>query len=486
MPTCTFPFFLRIQKFLRFAINGRHFQFAALPFGIATAPRVFMKVMAVMMAVLHSRGIVVLPYLDDLLGKGPSFRACKENVSITLDTLSRLGWLVNRKKSSLVPARMIVFLGMVFNTSQGLVSLPQNKALALQQGVLKLQQPVPHTIRFRMRILGKMVAAMEAIPFAQFHLRPPTARSVSLGQESVHPRSAVPAILSGQAIAGVVDDQILPSSGEAFSPRPLASGHDRRQSPRLGSVFLPPHGTRPVVATGSSSSDKLVGNTSDLAGAAAFPVPPSRTAHLDTVRQRHSCGLRKSSGGHAQQGNHARDSTGASLGREEPVDNFGSLLPRRRKLGSGLPQPTRGRGWGMGPAPRGLPANLPTVGNTGCGPDGVQNEHQGACVRRSVTRPTSVRGGCIGLTMEPVSPSIPVSSVAIASEGHQEDQSRGGPSNSAGTRLARRVWYADLVRLLTDVPWRLPERPDLLHQGPIFHPNSGALCLTAWPLNLGF
>ncbi|CAJ0932788.1 unnamed protein product, partial [Ranitomeya imitator] len=56
-------------RFLRFAILEDHFQFTALPFGLATAPRVFTKVMAAVMAILHSRGVVVLPYLDDLLIK---------------------------------------------------------------------------------------------------------------------------------------------------------------------------------------------------------------------------------------------------------------------------------------------------------------------------------------------------------------------------------------------------------------------------------
>ncbi|XP_077117024.1 uncharacterized protein LOC143773462 [Ranitomeya variabilis] len=55
---------------------------------LATAPRVFTKVMAAVMSILHSRGAVILPYLDDLLVKGPSYRACEESVTVTIDTLS--------------------------------------------------------------------------------------------------------------------------------------------------------------------------------------------------------------------------------------------------------------------------------------------------------------------------------------------------------------------------------------------------------------
>ncbi|XP_061078563.1 uncharacterized protein LOC133111938 [Conger conger] len=45
-------------------------------------------------------------------------------------------------------------------------------------------------------------------------------------------------------------------------------------------------------------------------------------------------------------------------------------------------------------------------------------------------------------------------------------------------------WMADVALLLTDVPWRLPQRRDLLSQGAgtIFHPHPSRLRLTAWPL----
>ncbi|CAJ0916290.1 unnamed protein product [Ranitomeya imitator] len=71
---------------VRFAIDQDHYQFVALPFGLAMAPRVFTKVMASTMDVLHSRGIVVVPYLDKLLIKAPSFKDCELSVSLTIDS----------------------------------------------------------------------------------------------------------------------------------------------------------------------------------------------------------------------------------------------------------------------------------------------------------------------------------------------------------------------------------------------------------------
>ncbi|CAJ0946777.1 unnamed protein product [Ranitomeya imitator] len=81
----------RHQRFLRFAIQGDHYQFMALPFGLASAPRVFTKVMAI----LRSKEILIISYLDDLLIKGPSCRDCDQSVQITL---VHLGWIINREK----------------------------------------------------------------------------------------------------------------------------------------------------------------------------------------------------------------------------------------------------------------------------------------------------------------------------------------------------------------------------------------------------
>ncbi|CAJ0933674.1 unnamed protein product [Ranitomeya imitator] len=100
------PIFPSHQQFLSFAVQEEHFQFVVLPFGLATAPIVFMKVMAAVMAILHARGVVVLPYLDDLLIKGPSHSACEESVRQTLRWWT-LQSSLNQGKSFL-PVRWLV------------------------------------------------------------------------------------------------------------------------------------------------------------------------------------------------------------------------------------------------------------------------------------------------------------------------------------------------------------------------------------------
>ncbi|XP_073436841.1 uncharacterized protein [Dendrobates tinctorius] len=423
------------QRFLRFAIDGRHFQFVALPFGLATAPRIFTKVMAVVMAILHSRGIVVLPYLDDLLVKGPSFRACEENVSITLDTLSRLGWLVNGKKSSLIPAQRIPFLGMIFDTSRGLVILPQDKARALRQGVWSLQRPGPHTIRFRMRVLGRMVAAMEAIPFAQFHLRPlqhallaswdrspfsldHQCRLSSQVQRALQWWTRNSSLLQGKPFPPdqwlvITTDASLLDWGAVFRHH-KAQGQWSPQEAHLP-INLE---IRAVQLALQHFQHLLAGRPvrvqSDNATVVAYVNHQGGTRSRATMRETEHV-LR--------------------WAREAPLGNLSSSHTRRGKLGSRFPKPARCRGRGMVPAPRGLPADLPTVGDSGRGSDGLRGERQSGHFCRSVSGPASNRSGCVGPTMEPVSAPIPVSPTATSPKGHQKDQDRGGAGNSAGPRL---------------------------------------------------
>ncbi|KAM4705098.1 TPR and ankyrin repeat-containing protein 1 [Rhinophrynus dorsalis] len=55
-----------------FAFSSKHYQFVALPFGLASAPLVFTRVMGDLAAFIHTMGISMTPYLDDLLIMAPS------------------------------------------------------------------------------------------------------------------------------------------------------------------------------------------------------------------------------------------------------------------------------------------------------------------------------------------------------------------------------------------------------------------------------
>ena len=68
------PIYQAHQKYLRFWWKGNLYKYTALLFGLATAPRVVMKVMKTILASLHSRALRTVSYLDNLLIKDK----CKE------------------------------------------------------------------------------------------------------------------------------------------------------------------------------------------------------------------------------------------------------------------------------------------------------------------------------------------------------------------------------------------------------------------------
>ena len=54
-------------RLLRFKWQGKLFEFVCLPFGLTSAPRVFMKLMKLVMAVLRQRSIRCMVFIDDIL-----------------------------------------------------------------------------------------------------------------------------------------------------------------------------------------------------------------------------------------------------------------------------------------------------------------------------------------------------------------------------------------------------------------------------------
>ena len=125
------PINRRFRRFLRFGWKGKLYQFLVLPFGLCSAPLVFTRVTKPLKAFLHSRGIRSIFYLDDILIVGSSRQSCVDNVEAALLLLRRVGFIVNLKKSSLVPSQDFRFLGLQWSTASGQVSIDDSKCLCL-------------------------------------------------------------------------------------------------------------------------------------------------------------------------------------------------------------------------------------------------------------------------------------------------------------------------------------------------------------------
>ena len=159
------------QKYLRFKWEKKMYQFTCLPFGLASAPRLFTKVLRPVVGYLRGIGIRCVIYLDDLLLLDQNKERLREHTAIALAVLEALGFLVNYPKSSVTPDQVITFLGFVIDSRSKTLSLPQEKVAALKQQVRAMSKKKLVSALALAQLIGKMSAALLAVSPAPLHYR---------------------------------------------------------------------------------------------------------------------------------------------------------------------------------------------------------------------------------------------------------------------------------------------------------------------------
>ena len=165
------PIFPKHRQFLRFCILGHCYQWKALCFGPTSAPRVYTKVLSVVMGHLHSLNIRILAYLDDLLILNQSKEKLKQDRETCINLLVSLGFIINVEKSALTPSQTIVYLGTLFLLKEGLVKPTEERAIKLYQGVKAIIKGQSQAKDF-LHLLGVIASCIEIIPNARLYMRP--------------------------------------------------------------------------------------------------------------------------------------------------------------------------------------------------------------------------------------------------------------------------------------------------------------------------
>ena len=100
----TVPVWINHQKYLRFLWKDTMWEFACLPFGLASAPRVFTKIMKPVVGMLHKMGVRLIVCLDDILIMAESKQLANRHAQLVFSTLENLGFVVNYEKSVMIPS----------------------------------------------------------------------------------------------------------------------------------------------------------------------------------------------------------------------------------------------------------------------------------------------------------------------------------------------------------------------------------------------
>ena len=159
------------RKYLRFTVDGRTYQFRALPFGLSLAPWIFTRIVRELCSYLRGKGVRLRAYLDDWLILASSQEQCAAHTLLLLQSATELGFLVNYRKSELTPSQEFSFLGMEFDTRTFMVrpTLPRVRKLQALLAGLRRRRVAP--ARVLMSLLGMMESLSPLIPLQRLHKR---------------------------------------------------------------------------------------------------------------------------------------------------------------------------------------------------------------------------------------------------------------------------------------------------------------------------
>ena len=167
----TVPVWKNHQKFLRFVWKETMYEFACLPFGLASAPRVFTKLMKPVVGLLRQLGIRLIVYLDDMLIMAQSQDVALQHASTALDLLQGLGFMINYMKSVLVPSTQMEFLGFVVDSLTLSLALPRDKIRKVRKECQTLLDSPLVTVRQLAKLLGHLTSTIQAVFPGPLHFR---------------------------------------------------------------------------------------------------------------------------------------------------------------------------------------------------------------------------------------------------------------------------------------------------------------------------
>ena len=161
------------RQFFRLVWEGVHYQYRALCFGVAPAPRIFTKILRPVIQRLRAAGIRCVPYLDDILILASSREQSIKQSQLAVDLLVRLGFLIS-PKSCLDPSRTREFLGMTIDSHRLELRVPREKIRKFRQVVrqsLRLDDQHRLTLRQLAGVIGKIQAMAPAVSPARLWSR---------------------------------------------------------------------------------------------------------------------------------------------------------------------------------------------------------------------------------------------------------------------------------------------------------------------------
>ena len=157
------PIHQNSRKYLRFCHDSPVFQFTSLPFGLATAPQVFIMIVKEVKLMALTRGIG-LQYLDDWLIRAPSQEEVQVDSQTVVHLTQSLGWIINQEKSKLKSSQVYL--------DSALVKPTQGRWFKLQVLILGLKSKHVLTARCLMSLIGLLTSMEKMVLEGHLQMRP--------------------------------------------------------------------------------------------------------------------------------------------------------------------------------------------------------------------------------------------------------------------------------------------------------------------------
>ncbi|XP_062571921.1 uncharacterized protein LOC134233885 [Saccostrea cucullata] len=139
--------------------------------GLASAPRIFTKLLKPVFSTLRKRGHANIAYIDDSLLVSKTESECRKNVRETAELLDSLGFTINVEKSVFTPSRDIQFLGFIINSELMTVSLTPDRATSIRQKCEEILKLHRITIREFAQLFGKLVSSEPGVRYAPLYYK---------------------------------------------------------------------------------------------------------------------------------------------------------------------------------------------------------------------------------------------------------------------------------------------------------------------------
>lgn len=154
------------RKYLGFQWEDKYYRFKVLPFGTATSPSLFCRLLKFPIRWLREKGVRLVWYIDDLIILGRSREETIQHGRAVAHLLQHLGFLLNWKKTTVEePTQQVEFLGTLVNSQEMTFTVPKDKAKNIRRAIsLLIHNPTNIPCRRLASAIGMIQATRWAFP----------------------------------------------------------------------------------------------------------------------------------------------------------------------------------------------------------------------------------------------------------------------------------------------------------------------------------